>query len=214
MLGDGTSTTSGTTNVNADTHNQITNNIDVTAQTGDATVAGNTQGGNATTGDASAGINLLNISNSNFSLADWFGVLFINVFGSWNGSFGVDTEAGELPVQPEAPGVQPSGDNTTTHTQGVQAFRFQPTESGTFRLVSASISSENSSQEQTKDEVSPQVLGSTSNPTKTAPPTLQETTPISRFAIASFICIIFGVLLVAADRMWTLHQRRAAKQIA
>lgn len=72
----------------------ITNNINATAISGDATVSRNTNAGSATTGNASAAANVLNIIDSNLNYEDWFGVLFINVFGSWNGGFGVDTAAG------------------------------------------------------------------------------------------------------------------------
>jgi hypothetical protein len=75
-------------------NNTITNNINVKAKTGDASVTENGTAGSATTGDAEAIVNIGNIVDSDFSLSDWFGVLFINVFGSWNGSFGVNTEAG------------------------------------------------------------------------------------------------------------------------
>jgi hypothetical protein len=72
----------------------INNNVNVHANSGDATVSGNTNGGNATSGDANTAVNILNIAGSNLNLSDWFGVLFINVFGNWNGSFGVNTAAG------------------------------------------------------------------------------------------------------------------------
>ena len=35
--------------------------------------------------------------DSNMKFTDWFGVLFINVFGTWDGSFGVDTPSGDKP---------------------------------------------------------------------------------------------------------------------
>jgi len=73
----------------------ITNNVNVHAQSGDATVAHNTSGGNAQTGDANTAVNILNLMGSNLNLSNWFGVLFINVFGMWNGSFGVNTSAGD-----------------------------------------------------------------------------------------------------------------------
>lgn len=73
----------------------ITNNVNVGAKSGDATVASNTIGGNAKSGDASTAVNILNLTGSNLNLSDWFGVLFINVFGMWNGSFGVNTSAGD-----------------------------------------------------------------------------------------------------------------------
>lgn len=84
--------------INSRTNQNIVNDINVNAGSGDATVASNTIAGDATTGDANAAVNLANISNSQFSLSDWFGVLFINVFGNWNGSFGIDTPAGDNPA--------------------------------------------------------------------------------------------------------------------
>lgn len=86
-----------TVDINAVNNSAITNNINVNALSGDASVTENTEAGNARSGDAYAGVNLANIMNSNLSLSDWFGVLFINVFGTWHGSFGVDTTAGNTP---------------------------------------------------------------------------------------------------------------------
>jgi hypothetical protein len=73
---------SGNSTLNA----QINNNINLNAISGDASVINNDKAGNATTGNASASLNLVNIINSTISAAHWFGVLFINVFGTWNGS--------------------------------------------------------------------------------------------------------------------------------
>jgi len=84
----------------------ITNNVNVSAHSGDATVAENTKGGNATTGNASTAVNILNLEGSNINLSDWFGVLFINVFGFWNGSFGVNTSAGDPVSNPSNNPVQ------------------------------------------------------------------------------------------------------------
>lgn len=72
----------------------IENNINLTARSGNANVTGNTKGGNATTGNATATANIVNLINSQLDFSDWFGVLFINVFGDWFGSLGRDTEAG------------------------------------------------------------------------------------------------------------------------
>lgn len=93
--------------IEADTTHAITNNITVTAQSGDATVARNTSGGNAVSGQAQAMANVANVSGSQFSASDWFGVLFINVFQSWYGDFGIDTPYGnkveETRPEPEGP---------------------------------------------------------------------------------------------------------------
>lgn len=76
---------------------QIHNNIDVAARSGDARVTNNTTAGNATSGDAGAHVNLLNMVNASFQVSDWFGVLFINILGNWNGNLGVN-------AQPATPG--------------------------------------------------------------------------------------------------------------
>jgi hypothetical protein len=84
--------------VSAQTTNVITNTITLAAQSGDATVQNNTLAGNAKTGSASASANIANIVGSQLGLSQWFGVLFINVFGSWTGSFGINTVAGDPPI--------------------------------------------------------------------------------------------------------------------
>lgn len=88
---------SSITNVDATINRnyEIVNNLNLDSTSGNATVSGNTRGGNATSGDASSSVNLLNMIDSRFNFRDWFGVLFINVFGDWFGSFGKDTVAGE-----------------------------------------------------------------------------------------------------------------------
>jgi hypothetical protein len=121
--------------INDSTTQTITNDINVTARSGDALVSNNTSAGNATSGDANAAVNILNLNNSQFALSDWFGVLFINVFGTWNGSFGIDTPAGTLP-----PVSSPSMTNITPlpsvlQATDVRAFRFVPHTDGTYTLV-------------------------------------------------------------------------------
>lgn len=74
----------------------ITNNIDLASTSGDASVTGNKSQGSAASGDATASANIANVSSSTFKLSDWFGVVYINVFGSWDGWFLKDTQAGTL----------------------------------------------------------------------------------------------------------------------
>ncbi|MDB5179749.1 MAG: mucin7-like protein [Candidatus Saccharibacteria bacterium] len=83
--------------VAAQSTNAITNNVTLTARSGDALVTSNTLAGNATSGNATASANVANISRSALGISDWFGVLFINVFGSWYGSFGINTPYGDPP---------------------------------------------------------------------------------------------------------------------
>lgn len=122
-IGDGvtSNTVSPSLTVNATNNALLTNNIDLTAQSGNATVTHNTKGGNATTGNATASANIANITGSQIGLSGWFGVLFINVFGSWLGSFGVDTAAGNPVVQPP---TQSQGGGQTSAP--IQVIEFVP----------------------------------------------------------------------------------------
>ncbi len=111
--------TEGNATINADSQNQITNNIKVGAHSGDATVSGNTNAGDATTGNASASATVLNMANSAFNVSDWFGVLFINVLGSWYGSFGVDTPQGDevAASSPPPTSEQPAAESASAPAQ-------------------------------------------------------------------------------------------------
>lgn len=74
----------GDLTVNATTDATINNDVDLLAQSGDATVSMNTTGGNATTGDATALVNIVNMINSSITSGESFlGVLNIN--GNLNG---------------------------------------------------------------------------------------------------------------------------------
>lgn len=153
-----TANTSQTNNadINIANRNTINNDIEVNAASGDASVTGNTQGGDAQSGDAFVGVNIANIINSEFNLSDWFGVLFINVFGSWTGSFGVDTEAGNQPTvqtavsQPEQPAGNGGGQTNAT---GTGVFGFIP------RLASNFSTSNQNSISGDTEIVNPEVLG-------------------------------------------------------
>jgi hypothetical protein len=120
MLGggiQGSSTQSPVTNSSTNTATNITNNITVNAQSGDASVSDNEQAGNATSGNAAAGVNLLNITNSNFRLADWFGALFINALGSW---------IRDLDIQANAPTTAPNDNpNPNQVVNDVQVYQFE-----------------------------------------------------------------------------------------
>jgi hypothetical protein len=124
-----TNTTTATANLNASNEATITNNLTLNAASGDATVAHNTNAGNATTGNASASANILNVSQSNFGLSGWFGILFINVFGSWLGSFGVDTPNGNPPqvvsTSSDVPATQATSPAPPAANQAVQFIAHQ-----------------------------------------------------------------------------------------
>jgi hypothetical protein len=110
---DATTTTNNTANINTTNNDVINNNITADATSGNASVTDNTTAGNATTGEADTSINLLNILGSNFNISGWFGILFINIFGNWTGSLGVNT--------PVTITTTTSGGSTTSTT--VQQFK-------------------------------------------------------------------------------------------
>lgn len=72
----------------------ITNNVNIHAQSGDATASENTEVGDVASGSAKAVSSVANIVNSSLNLKNWFGVLVINVFGDWFGSVNENTAAG------------------------------------------------------------------------------------------------------------------------
>lgn len=122
VLGDGVTSSNpatGDTVINNNSDASIVNDVHVNAASGNATVANNGMAGSATTGKATASANILNLTNSSLSMGGWFGILFINVFGSWHGSFGVDTAAGSPPQQLSTP---PSGDTTAGTNNPTQTF--------------------------------------------------------------------------------------------
>jgi hypothetical protein len=132
-LGGGISTvTTNNVTANAATNNQIANDITVAAKSGAATVVDNTNGGNAQSGNADTAVNLLNISNSNYNLSNWFGILFINVFGSWYGNFGALTPVSQQ--QATTPANIPATPSNTGASPKPHVFRFSPP-AGTTRAV-------------------------------------------------------------------------------
>jgi hypothetical protein len=126
----GPTESNNSTTVNNNTNEKINNNITANAQSGNASVTSNTTGGNATSGNADTAVNLLNVENSNLALTNWFGILFINVFGTWNGNFGI---APILSPADMTGGASPTaGSNASAGTPaGIAAFRFVPTGGGT-----------------------------------------------------------------------------------
>lgn len=155
--------------VNAQTNNSITNNVTLVARTGDAVVSNNTTGGNATSGNASALANVANISNSQIGISNWFGILFINVFGSWYGSFGVNTAYGDPVVQNSS---SPTGSGGGT-PGGV--FVFVPKSTGSTKASKTTIV--DTRQLQNQDQGQQAVLAAATTPGGTTPPSQSVEAP-------------------------------------
>lgn len=102
------------TDINAASNLQINNTINASATSGNAIGKQNTTVGNINSGSANTGVNLLNILNSQISLSDWFGILFINVFGEWVGNFGTQTTVATEPP-PSTPSQSGSNQNSSSN---------------------------------------------------------------------------------------------------
>lgn len=91
--------------LNVDNETAITNNINLTAQSGDATVKGNTKAGNATSGNATASANISNMSNSTLNIRSFVRWLFINISGDLYGDVElvVDNKTGEASLAASPP---------------------------------------------------------------------------------------------------------------
>ena len=151
-------------NITANTNSSISNNVNLKAASGNALVNHNTTAGSATSGNALASVNLLNISASSLSLSNWLGVLFINVFGSWNGSFGIDTLAGGLGGG--------SGDSTVsspTVVKAVKVFTVTPSAGGQSYSITPAGSVDNLSSPDNSNKHPLTLAAVTNNPSDSAP---------------------------------------------
>lgn len=76
----------------------VSNNVDINADTGNNSASRNTGGGAISTGDVNVGASIMNFVNNNF-VGQTFRVLLVNVFGNWTGQV---RKEGEQPApQPE-----------------------------------------------------------------------------------------------------------------
>lgn len=194
-----------TVDADIETNSLIDNDVDVHATSGDATVAGNTTGGDATSGDATVGVNVLNMIDSEFNIEDWFGVLFINVFGSWIGSFGVDTEAGNQPV---AASIGGSGGGTGPAPAAAAAA--SPTE--VFRFVPSGGSSDNT---QTGAAVAGETTTTPPAQLASAAPAVQaagggttKAASISGTVWLAGLATLIGILMLGGERLIVLIRSR------
>jgi len=161
--------------INATENSQINNKVNATADSGSANVSNNTKAGDAKSGDANAEVNVLNMIDSDFNISDWFGVLFINVFGSWKGSFGINTPFGDHPQTAAAPaGGSGGGSSNTNKAASVgngQVFSFVPADGtpahdAAVKLATAALSANDgqvASAAKTAAQDNPQVAGASTH---------------------------------------------------
>lgn len=186
-------------------NNEINNNVNVAAHSGDATVDNNTSGGDAQSGDASASVNILNLIDSTFDVSDWFGVLFINVFGSWDGSFGVDTAAGNRPRG----GGEPSMTQTEAPAPSAppQVFGFipkPPSVSNTTTYQTASYAVANGTQQQVVASNQPNSAVLTTASSNTPAETINDA---SRNSWVPPFVFAVGMVVLGAERFLSIRRR-------
>lgn len=186
--------------ITANNTTTITNNITLNSQSGDASLIRNTAAGNATSGNASASANIANITGSQLGLSGWFGVLFINVFGTWHGSFGLDTAYGN-PISSD------TIDRITNKPAQVIAFRphvslvktFIPVQPAALVVVTGTPSGSI-----TSNTAQPTVLAATAEaPRQTMVPTPSPITPPfdMRLPIVAGALGLIGLLYVGLRRV-------------
>lgn len=210
-LGGGISQNNFAANTTANISNdaQINNDVEVNAESGDATVRRNTKAGNATSGNAKAGVNILNIANSQLSFSDWFGVLFINVLGSWYGSFGIDTAFGN-----RRPAVPPSNGQQVSD---VRVFAFVPTEGNKTRIEPRPLSAYFSVDSNTADAEPPAATLAAANTTPdnvaipSASPDYGQRANRNRWV--STMGTITGIGLLGAERIYSHKHRRGLETV-
>lgn len=182
--------------INVDVTNTINNNITAHAITGDATVSRNTLAGNARSGDAYAAVNIANIVGSQINPSDWFGVLFINVFGDWLGSFGINTNAGNTPTTVAGAQTTATAPTTTTTSPASSApavVRFIPHDEP--QTSSASTTAQ------------PPATPTQNTPTPTKTASLAPTPSKNSFTW-TFIGVTIALALLAIERYLTLRSNR------
>jgi hypothetical protein len=192
-------TENSTNNVNANltsnNNENITNNLNVNANSGDATVKDNTNAGDATSGNADAAVNILNLEGSTFNASNWFGILFINVFGNWTGNFGM-----ELPLAT----VAPPSDGGTTNSAAPNIWNTNSTEIN--KLFSAlkpttnTLSSNNNLQLVSAKLKTDKTVASGSNKhALTASQVVADNERRDSLMIGG-VMVVFGIVLFTAER--------------
>lgn len=198
------SLSSNNATINETSHNTINNNLNLNALSGNASVSGNTKAGNATSGNASASANILNISGSDLAAMDWLGILFINVNGFWNGSFGFNTSAGNannpVAASPAAAAI-------------AKVFKVESTPDGGFKITPAGGSTAGSAtgSSQTASAAAKAFHAALSAKThkKSGIPMW---VPITIAVVMTSLVLLGGFISELSDRIWAMRIARSQGQ--
>jgi hypothetical protein len=204
-LGSGivSNTTNLTSNTTLNNTAAITNNINLAAVSGNALVDGNSSAGNATSGNATASANIANISTSIFNLSGWFGVLYINVFGTWLGSFGIDTSAGTAtPISGMA-----APDSSGVIASPAMHFGFVPKASGQEQLSAFGLGTDDGGSSAAAGGDPTAILAAAHHTALAQPQTLTPI-PSPTYDPFSTILMIAGFSTAGVSGAWMLIRRR------
>lgn len=204
-LGDSTSTSAtlpaGTYDI--DETQTINNTVSLNAASGDAAVTKNTSAGNATSGDAVTSANIVNIINSAFAVKDWFGILFVNIFGDWHGSFGIDTAAGETIVETTPPA-------STTSDSGASSSSLVSYSTSTFsRSLNTfqGFGADDSNQTNTNAQILSSHITSAGDDTTPLAITQSSSTTPPQVNLFTLIGTITGLSILAAERAYNYRDK-------
>jgi hypothetical protein len=211
---------SGEKDITNTTNAKITNNITAHAASGDATVANNFHSGNATSGNASASANILNIVNTAFNVSNWFGILFINVFGNWLGNFGMANPqpttggGGTGNSTSSSPSSNPGSPSTPP-----AVFRFVPTggsgsgSGGGLQRVDDSYFANAAAYTDFVNKVHGVLAANDIDPTNPAPPTASQSGAVKfaglSFAVIPLVIGLGGFAAIGAEKIYSIRKRAA-----
>ncbi|HUD11617.1 MAG TPA: hypothetical protein VMS08_04345 [Candidatus Saccharimonadia bacterium] len=186
-----TTNNNSNSNINEQSEGSITNNVNVGAQSGTADASKNTQVGNVASGNAEAVASVANITNSVINASHWFGVLVINVVGSWLGDIGVVPST-------SSNGYSPVGSAAGT-SQANSVFAALPKTGAYAQLAGASLGGSGNGQVSsvgTSPQVSSKVLTAAA-----AQPAAESVASIAKgkdmsvlFALSAGVMLIAGAL--------------------
>jgi len=194
------------TTVDNTANNAINNNLNLGAQSGDATVGDNTTGGNATSGNANIAANVANISMSDLNLSNWFGVLFINVFGNWIGSVGVNTSAGDAPVA--------GGQGGASVVGGGPFIGFVPHQANTASISNTGAGSSNKITQDSSNQTSKTAAAGshTDGPTSSLQASLVKSKLNPGLPLTGASLLIF--LAIGGERLLALKRSKRANKVS
>ena len=207
-----TTSANNTTTLNSSNINTINNMVNENASSGNATVADNTSAGNATSGNASASVNLLNLIDSQLSVSNWFGILFINVFGTWDGSLSEET----IPPVVTAVNTPPASSSDASNNSYVVIFSKPNSsdDSNNSGLVSAILADTNIDNSGGAHSLSKNILVSAKSNIISSNTNTKSHKPTSSVSIIALAIGFAGLILLVIERIWSNNRKRVRTDIS